>query len=452
MRETIIQNPKLVERNISHIHAEELKQISKTLKESKEILNLVYNDLVRGIKNPKKGRKGLSADLTLRALIIKQLSGYSYEELAFHLTDSTSYKNFCSIGFTEEAPKKTALNNSIKKIKHKTLEKINQILVRKAFEEGIESGKKTRTDCTVVESNIHYPTDSSLLWDSVRVLTRLMTRAKEVGINMMWADHTLRAKRRCLSILNSKGETHRKKNYKDLIKIAKKTVISAKQMSEKLDNYASSSLESMLLSLSIKSELLRYIPLAEKVIDQSIRRVLDGEKVSSEEKIVSIFEAHTDIIVKKRRETEFGHKISLTGGASGLIIDVNVEEGNPADSSLAVDMVARQEKIYGKAPTQISMDGGFASIDNLKKIKAMKVKDVAFHKKRGLKISEMVKSSWVYKKLRNFRAGIEGMISFLKRSFGLDRCNWRGFESFKSYVYSSVISANLLIMARNQLK
>ncbi len=114
-------------------------------------------------------------------------------------------------------------------------------------------------------------------------------------------------------------------------------------------------------------------------------------------------------------------------------------------------MIQRQQDIYGRPPRQAAFDGGFASKDNLRDIKKMGVKDVAFHGRRGLEITQMAKSTWVYKRLRNFRAGIEGMISFLKRSFGLGRCNWRGFESFKAYAWSSVITANLLLVARHMI-
>ena len=179
--------------------------------------------------------------------------------------------------------------------------------------------------------------------------------------------------------------------------------------------------------------------------------MLNGETVPSGEKLVSIFEPHTDVIVKDRRDTYFGHKVVLTGGTSGLLTDLVVLEGNPADSTLAEKMIVRQQEIYGRAPRQAAFDGGFASKDNLKEIKELGVKDVSFSKKRGLKISEMAKSTWVYKRLRDFRAGIEGMISFLKRCFGLGRCTWRGFESFKAYAWSSVVAANLLLMARRML-
>ena len=158
-----------------------------------------------------------------------------------------------------------------------------------------------------------------------------------------------------------------------------------------------------------------------------------------------------DIIVKDRRETYFGHKIALSGGKSGLFTDLVVLEGNPADARLAVEMASRQKKIYNRALQQITYDGGFASKANLVEIKELGIKDVAFSKKRGLDITEMVKSTYVYKKLRNFRAGIEGMISYLKRSFGLRRCNWRGLESFKAYAWSAVVTANLLLLARHLL-
>jgi IS5 family transposase len=165
--------------------------------------------------------------------------------------------------------------------------------------------------------------------------------------------------------------------------------------------------------------------------------------------VLSIFEDHTDVIRKDRRETIYGHKICLTGGASSLILDCRVLEGNPTDSSLAVDAVKRQEKVYGQLPRQVALDGGFASKINLADIKGLGVNDVAFSKRRGLEISDMAKSTWVYHRLRDFRAGIEGCISFLKRCFGLDRCSWRSFASFKAYVQASVLSFNLLVLARH---
>ena len=115
-------------------------------------------------------------------------------------------------------------------------------------------------------------------------------------------------------------------------------------------------------------------------------------------------------------------------------------------------MVERQRDLYGKVPRQVAFDGGFASKANLDAIKATNVKDVMFSKSRGLAITEMVKSAWVYKRLWKFRAGVEGCISFLKRCFGLGRCTWVGLNGFKSYVWGSILSANLLILARHRLE
>ena len=188
-----------------------------------------------------------------------------------------------------------------------------------------------------------------------------------------------------------------------------------------------------------------------RVLDQRRRRVLLGESVPATEKLVSIFEDHTDIVVKRSYETLYGHKICLTGGPSSMILDCVVLEGNPADSTLAQQMIERQEEIYQRPPRQAVFDGGFASRDNLKAIKSSGVQDVAFAKRAHLAISDMVRSTWVYKRLRNFRAGIEGNISFLKRIFGLDRCTWRSLPSFESYVWSSILSFNLLVLARHLL-
>ena len=134
-----------------------------------------------------------------------------------------------------------------------------------------------------------------------------------------------------------------------------------------------------------------------------------------------------------------------------MILDCTIEEGNPADSTLAEKMIERQKEIYGQVPRQVAFDGGFASKANLETLKEKGVSDVMFHKKRGLKISDMTKSDWVYKKLRNFRAGAEGCISFIKRCFGLSRCTWKGFEHFKQYVWGSTVTANLLMLARHLL-
>jgi IS5 family transposase len=176
--------------------------------------------------------------------------------------------------------------------------------------------------------------------------------------------------------------------------------------------------------------------------------VLDGQAVPAEEKLVSLFEPHADIILKGSREVQYGHKLNLVTGPSGLILDVVVETGNPADAERFLPMLERQIARCGVPPRQVAADGGYASQHNLTAAKARGVKDVAFHKKRGLAVEDMVKSRWVYRKLRNFRAGIEAGISCLKRAYGLARCTWRGLDHFKTYIWSAVVTHNLVLLAR----
>lgn len=337
------------------------------------------------------------------------------------------------------------MNKNIKAISSTTWESINVDFIGYAKKEKIEKGRKVRIDCTCVESNIHPPTDSALLWDCVRVLTRLMEQGRDSGVRLPeFHNHSRVAKRRMLAIHNAKRKKHRKAFYIDLLKATRKVVGYARKTIKAIDAQAGGDLHSIALSMQIE----HHIHLADKVIDQSERRVLQGESVPAADKVVSIFESHTDIIIKDRRDTYYGHKICLTGGASNLILDCIIPEGNPADTTLAISMLDRQKQIYGRYPLKACFDGGFASKDNLKQAKSRHIKDICFAKKRGLKETDMCRSKYVYKKLRRFRAGIESGISWLKRSLGLSRCNWKGWRSFKSYVWSSIVSANLLTIAR----
>ena len=439
MRNKIQEQLPIVYPFIDHEHARELRCIGDLLDQIPEASALVYDDLVQDDPNVTTGRPGLSGDQVLRLMVLKQMNGFSYQELAFHLADSRCYRAFCGFGIDEKSPRKSALQANLKRVQSDTLEFINRLVLDRARELKVENGRKVRIDCTVVESNIHHPTDSSLLYDCVRVLARLMERGRDQS-GTMFTNHTRRAKRRALGILNAKSNKQRNPLYRDLLKVTRKTVNTAEVMA------------SVGCGAMVQAELLHYARLARMVISQTERRVLKGETVPPNEKVVSIFEDHTDVIIKDRRDTYFGHKVCLTSGKSGLFLDCVVLDGNPADSTLATEMIARQTMLYGRPPRQAALDGGFASKDNLGDLKGDGLQDVMFSKKRGLKVADMAKSSWVYKKLRDFRAGIEGMISFLKRCFGAGLCTWRGLESFKSYVWGSVVSANLLILARHTME
>jgi len=450
MRKTVHQQLEIVPVVGDHEHAQELRRMSEQLDEIPEVFEWVYADLTCGGSDPTTGREAMSAEQVLRVLIIKQMSGFSYDQLSFHLADSFTYRSFCRLGFGRGVPKKSTLNRNIKRIRPETLERINQRVVLWAKHIGVEQGRKVRTDCTVEQTNIHDPKDSSLLWDGVRVLTRLMGYARE-KVAAQFTDHCRRAKRRSIGILHAPTKAKRVPLYRDLVKVTEKTVSYAQQTVTQLEQYRSGSVVDMALVMQLASELRHFIDLTSRVLDQTRRRVFLREKVPATEKVVSLFETHTDIIRKDRRETYYGHKLCLTTGRSGLVLDCVVLDGNPNDANLAVEMVKRQRDIYGRVPRQVAFDGGFASKSNLADIKALEVQDVCFAKGRGLKLNDMVKSTWVYRQLRRFRAGVESGISFLKRCFGLGRCTWRGHESFKAYTWASVLSANLLVLARHAL-
>jgi IS5 family transposase len=431
-----------------HPQAVELENISRILDANPTICDLAMQDLSEvGQKASRSGARGMTADQVVRAAIVKQMLNFTYKELAFHIVDSNSLRRFMRIGIADKGFKKSVLNKNVKALSPQTWEAINAQLVQYADDEKIEKGRQVRIDCTVVESNIHEPTDSSLLWDSVRVLTRLLYRAKEdFGLRISFQDHTRRAKRRLLGIMNSRSKKVRKSKYTDLIKVTNKSIGYAQRAIEAIDKVASISHGLVALRL----DLNQYSQLATRVVDQTQRRVLLGEDVPASDKVVSLFETHSDIIVKDRRDTFFGHKVCLTGGASNLIVDCLIVDGNPADSSLTVDMLDRQKELYGRYPLKVALDGGFASKDNLNKAKEKQIKDVCFAKKRGLEVEDMCRSQWVYDRLRRFRAGIESGISWVKRCFGMTRCTWKGLRSFKSYVWASIVSANLLTLARKQ--
>ncbi len=279
-----------------------------------------------------------------------------------------------------------------------------------------------RVDSTVTETHILDPSDSQLLYDAVRVLSRLLARGrKQLGPDAFpFHDHCRAAKRRKWKIPRVRMK-RKVKLYRELLAVVRRT--------------------------------LRYVDAAlVAVVRQTVRRVLRGETVPAEEKVVSLFEPHTDIIRKGGRRVQYGHKVNLSSGASGLVFDAVVEAGNPPDSTRCLPMIERHAAIYGSVPEQLACDGGYASKANLVGAKALGVRDVVFHKKAGLKATDMASSPRVYGRLRNFRAGMEAVVSYLKRCFGLGRCNWRGLEHFRAYVWSAVVSHNLWVIARCKLK
>ena len=425
-----------------HEIGRELRAMSQWLDGHRQLLSAVAADLRRKGLKP-TGRYGLPAEAVLRCGLLKQYRQLSYEELAFHLQDSASFRAFARlpVGW---CPKKSVLQKTISAVRADTWEQINRVLLTSAKEERIESGAMLRLDSTTSAALLHEPSDSSLLWDAVRVMVRLLRQADELcaGAAPAWRNHRRLAKKRALAIKYSRSPVERVKLYRELIAATRATLAPLQAAAARMPTSGGLAAEAW------RADVRHYLPLIERIIAQTERRVLRGETVPAQEKLVSLFETHADIILKGSREPCYGHKLNLTSGKSGLILDLVIETGNPADSERFVPMLDRHIAFYGGAPLQTAADGAYATRDNLDQAKARGVTDVAFHKKRGLTVADMVRSHWVYRKLRNFRAGIEAGISCLKRAYGLARSTWRGLAHFKAYVWSSVVAYNLALLAR----
>jgi IS5 family transposase len=424
-----------------HEIGRELKAMSAWLDDHRELAGLVAADLRQdGVKAT--GRQGLPAEAVLRCAVLKQYRQLSYQELAFHLEDSASFRAFARLPHAW-SPQKSVLHRTISAIRAETWEQLNRTLLARARETKLERGRVVRLDSTVTAAPIHEPSDSSLLWDAVRVMVRLLREAARlVGrAGLWWRDHRRVAKKRARNIQFTRGRPRRVQLYRELLQTTRATLAYLQHAAAQLTTATAGA------AARWQAKVDRYRPLIERIIAQTERRLLAGEPVPAGDKLVSLFEPHADII-RKGREVAYGHKLNLTTGRSGLILDLVIEAGNPADSARLLPMLERHSTFYGRPPRQAAADGSYASHDNLRRAKACGVRDMAFHKKGALAIEDMVRSRWVYRKLRNFRAGIEADISCLKRAYGLARCAWRGLGHFRAYVWSAVVAYNLALFVR----
>ena len=424
-----------------------LKKMDAIIDANPDIVRAVHADLTKGLQS--SGRPGISAERVLRSAILKQWQGYSYRELRERMHDCVPFRWFTRF-HSDPIPHYTVLQKAIKSIKAQTWEKIKDILVQYAKEKKLENGKSLRVDTTVVETNIAYPLDAKLLWDSIRVLTRIMEACRQVlpEVNFAFSKRTRRTKKLCYAIVMARGpkaKQRRQKLYKDLIKVANEVFRMGSTCCEQVMKCHK------IEALFFYEELDHYLTLSAVAIDQCERRVLKGEKVPASEKIVSIFEEHTDIIKrgKSQSPTEFGHKVLVTTGKSGLITQYKTFRGNPSDSGMLSDILTVHHKQYGRAPNNLCGDRRFFSSHNEKLAYKSHVKQVSICKPgyRSKARMQIERQRW-FKKLQRFRAGIEGIISVLMRAYGLKRCLWKGWEAFQSYVGLGIVTFNLQKIAQ----
>jgi len=434
----------------------ELVKIDSYLEDEK-LYRLIKKDLSqRRPKTTQTGRNSTPVDVILRMLVVKRLYGTSYEETERQVSDSLRLRQFCRV-YLNTVPDDTTLIRWANLIQPKTLEKFNERITQLAIERKVTRGRKMRTDGTVVESNVRPPSDGRLLSDSVRVLARSVARGqtilKTIGKKVLdeVEDFTQTAK----GLARKIGETLRSKKkeaqlagrqqYEKLMEMTEQTIDWALQTQKQLQKQSQCGAKRLVETLN------HFIPLARQVIKQTTRRILKGEQVPAKEKIVSIFEEHTDIIVrgKEAKPVEYGHKIWLNEVEGGIVSHYRILDGNPSEEKQWKPSLKAHFKSFQHPPFQASADRGLSSDPNEKLAHDLGVHYVVIPK-RGYRSKARVKhehKAW-FVKGRHWHAGVEGRISVLKRAHGLGRCLNHGGTGFQCWVGWGVIAGNLAVLGR----
>jgi IS5 family transposase len=329
-------------RYVDHEVGQELAAMSGWLDAHPRLLALVASDLSPGGRS-RLGRQALPVELVLRCAILKQYRQVSYRELEFLLKDSRSFAHFVRLG-SLRVPRFSTLQSAVSRIRAETWEALNQALLTSARSEGVESAQQIRFDATVTETHILRPSDSRLLFDGVRVMVRLLVEAQRYlgDGQIIFHNHRRVAKRRHRAIGSARGPERRAELYVDLVASVERTLGYLERARPAVARCPE------LWAIVWLREADHYRGLIERVIDQVRRRVFDGATVPASDKVVSLFEPHTDIIIKGGREVEYGHKVTLSTGKSGLVLDAVIETGNPPDTICFLPMLNRHIAQHGR--------------------------------------------------------------------------------------------------------
>ena len=414
----------------------ELALFDTILDKNPEFVNFVEKDVLKGLKNNSMGRKDTpTVEQVLRAAIYKEIKRLDYRDLAVSFYDSISFKIFMKLdgrkGFSH-----SVLQKYISKIKEENIRKIIVEINKIAVTEGVEDVSKVSTDTTSVETNVHYPTNNSLIMDCIKVATRLLKKVKKDNKDEQdrFDNRQREAKKLNFQINNTKKDGQ--KTLFDMYLVQLKNIIS--EVKENIGNG--------LAQGKILKELTSFLPKMETVYTNSYRYQIEGKKVENAEKIFSIHETHTDILVKGQRDIEFGHKVLITRGNSTIILDYSIHKGNPNDKNLLIPSIDKVIENYTVIPGSTSNDGGFASQDNLDKCKKRGIVNTVFTKvTKSLK--NIATSPEVEKMLKKWRGTTEAVISNLKRGFGLSRVIWEGWGKFQAKVAWSILCYNLRVIS-----
>lgn len=433
-----------------------LRQIDAFLDAQGALLTLVHRDLIRQLTHRRTGRAGMSAEQVLRSFVLMRLKNWDYRELAERIADGYTLRQFTRFDGAA-VPRHDAFQRGFVQLQADTLRRINEGLITVAVQMSLEEITTLRLDTTVVETAIRYPRDSSMLWDTVRVLSRLVDRISErvPTAGKEFPHRGRRAKRRMQEIARMRERAQRRRTlarkYRDLIEVTAEVIEKAEAAAGKT---RSAKLREPLDAVQVQAlckQVGHFAALGRRVIEQCERRIFRGETVSADEKLYSIFETHTDMIKrgKVHKPVEFGHKVLLVESRIGLITDYRILDGNPIDSDQLVASVDRHIKRFSKAPEVLAGDRGFHETVGCETVRRRGVKLVAIPQRGGKKTAEQesFEKSRPFKQAQAFRSGIEGRISVLFRGRGMKRCLWSGRERFELFIAAAVLANNLMVIA-----
>ena len=425
-----------------------------------QVVSVVYEAL--GKRHPKsrtRGRRGAPAEMVLRMLVLKHVRNWSYATLEREVRTNLVYRAFTRVGGGPTPDAKTMGRWGVA-VGPAVIETIHRRLVAIAQEQGVVEGRKMRVDTTVVETNIHYPTDSSLLGDGVRVLTRVMKRVAAIAGRV---GATLRDRRRSVThrlleigrIARSKGAPRQEKltrAYQRLLAATSRVVGQAKRFSQEIGASVKSTSDVVHQAMleGLRHELDTFVPRVQQVMRQARARIFGGD-THVEQKLLSLFEPSSEVIRKGKASqlTEFGKVVKLQEAEQQIITDYVVYAQRPSDSDLLIPALETQAQRLGRVPRLVAGDAAFYSGANEATAHAKGVKRVCIPN-RSTKRPERKREQrkrW-FKNGQKWRTGCEGRISVVKRRHGLNRCRYKGDDGMKRWVGLAVISDNLINIGR----
>lgn len=411
--------------------------IDTILEARPDLISLFGADIIGSEVASSFGRKDTpSVEQIVRAAIFKEMRGMDYRDLEYAQLDSRICDMFIKLeGRTPFSFQ--VFQKYISRIKPETLCHVLVEINKIAISEGLGDIQRISQDSTVVKTNIHYPTNNSLVWDCVKTSTRLLAQLKQEIESLDFIDYTKSAKKTFYKINVTRGEAKRLPLFhKQLILFTK--VIN--QTSNAIKKKPTS-----IIALGIQEELAKLLVLMEQVYDVTYRKVIEKEEVPSKDKLFSIYEQHTDIIVKGQREVLFGHKVNLAAGKSNLVLDCQILRGNPSDKSLFQPTINNIIQNYEIIPRDSTTDGGYASLANRDHAQKAGIANIVFNKVVG-SMQNIVSSLNMETRLKKWRSAMEAIISNIKRGFNIRTCNWKGWIHFQAKVIWSVLAYNFRVM------